>query len=92
MRPPAGVAEVFRSHELRGSASAGPSLVFPHDDMSDDANAHRSRECAFCGGTMRLRVAETVVQIPGNPKPSSHTVREWVCPDCDNYEEDTDET
>jgi hypothetical protein len=59
--------------------------------MANDANAERRKECGFCGGTMRLRVLESVVHVPGNPKPSTHIVREWTCPDCDNYEEDEDE-
>jgi hypothetical protein len=48
------------------------------------------RECPLCGGTMRLKRTETVVQIPGNPQPTSRPATEWVCPDCDYFEE-TDE-
>ena len=36
---------------------------------------------------MRLNVSETVVQIPGNPTASTPVVREWVCPECDYFEE-----
>jgi len=36
---------------------------------------------------MRIRVSETAVQIPGNPKPSTRRVREWVCPECEYFEE-----
>ena len=39
---------------------------------------------------MRLKEHETVVQIPGNPKPSTRA-REWVCPDCDYFEEAEEE-
>ena len=46
-----------------------------------------TRECPQCGGTMRLKLIEAIVQIPGNPKPTSAPVREWVCPDCDYFEE-----
>jgi transposase len=45
------------------------------------------RECPLCGGTMRLNEREVVVQIPGNPKPSTTRSQEWVCPDCDYFEE-----
>ena len=45
------------------------------------------RECPFCGASMRLSVIETVVQIPGNPKVSTRAVREWICPECDHFEE-----
>lgn len=48
------------------------------------------RECPMCGGTMRLRVGETTVRVPGNPRATPRPTREWVCPDCD-YFEDPDE-
>ncbi|MDO8630551.1 MAG: hypothetical protein Q7R41_08655 [Phycisphaerales bacterium] len=52
-----------------------------------------TRECPLCGGTMRLTEKETVVRVPGNPTPSTTRSREWVCPDCDYFEEaDTEET
>lgn len=42
---------------------------------------------------MRLTEKETVVRVPGNPTPSTTRSREWVCPDCDYFEEaDTEET
>jgi len=46
------------------------------------------RECPMCGSTMRLRTIERVVQIPGDPKPKNlKPEREWVCPECDYFEE-----
>jgi hypothetical protein len=36
---------------------------------------------------MRLRAAESVSRIPGNPQPTKRIVREWVCSDCDYFEE-----
>lgn len=45
------------------------------------------KECPLCGETMRIRESVTVVQIPGNPTPTSSSLREWVCPDCDYFEE-----
>jgi hypothetical protein len=45
----------------------------------------------MCGGTMRLKEMKTVQQVPGNPKPTAHVVREWSCPDCDYYEEAEEE-
>jgi len=50
-----------------------------------------SKECPLCGGTMRLVERETVVQIPGNPTPSTRRSREWICPDCDYFEEAEEE-
>ena len=45
------------------------------------------KECPLCGGTMRYREIVTPVQVPGNPNATTRTTREWVCPDCDYFEE-----
>jgi len=50
------------------------------------------RECPLCGGTMRIKATTSVVHVPGNPQPTSRTAREWVCPDCDYFEEVEGET
>ncbi|MBZ5558712.1 MAG: transposase [Acidobacteriia bacterium] len=49
-----------------------------------------TKECPLCGGTMHFKEHQAVTQVPGNPKPATTTTREWVCPDCD-YFEDADE-
>ena len=46
-----------------------------------------TRECPLCGGIMQLKITETVVRVPGNPKDTTRSTREWVCPDCDYFEE-----
>jgi hypothetical protein len=46
-----------------------------------------AQECPLCGGTMQLKTAETVVRVPGNPKGTTKSTREWVCPDRDYFEE-----
>jgi rubredoxin len=48
---------------------------------------YEQRECPLCGSTMFLKETEIVVQVPGNPKPITRPHREWICPDCDNFEE-----
>jgi hypothetical protein len=43
---------------------------------------------------MRLKRSETTVQIPGHPRPptpAKQPVAEWVCPDCDYFEEADEE-
>ena len=40
---------------------------------------------------MRLKTTETVIHIPGNPKSTTKTTQEWVCPDCDYFEDADDE-
>ncbi len=49
------------------------------------------RECPLCGETMRLRELDSVVQVPGNPRPSTQVTREWFCPECDYFEEAEEE-
>jgi transposase len=56
--------------------------------MPDD---REQRECPLCGCSMRLKEIETVSQIPGNPRPTTRPHREWICPDCDNFEDADDE-
>jgi len=46
-----------------------------------------SKECPLCGGMMRIREQQTVVRVPGNPNATTGTTREWVCPDCDYFED-----
>ena len=41
----------------------------------------------MCGGSMRLKQNQIVVQTPGNPTATPRTEREWICPDCDYFEE-----
>ena len=36
---------------------------------------------------MRLKESIVTSQTPGNPKQTTRTVREWICPECDNFEE-----
>ena len=50
-----------------------------------------TKEYPLCGGTMQFRETESIVQVPGNPKPSTRKNREWICPDCDYYEEAEEE-
>jgi C4-type Zn-finger protein len=50
-----------------------------------------AKECPLCGGTMYLRQQEAVVRIPGNPNATTRTTREWVCSDCDYFEEAEEE-
>jgi C4-type Zn-finger protein len=46
-----------------------------------------TKECPLCGGTMSLKKHELVVQIPGNPNATTRPVQEWICPECDYFEE-----
>lgn len=46
-----------------------------------------TRECPLCGEPMRRKETLAVVQIPGHPQATTTTALEWVCPDCDYFEE-----
>jgi hypothetical protein len=41
------------------------------------------RECPLCGTTMRLSVRD----LPPEGRQTARTVREWICPECDYFEE-----
>lgn len=42
----------------------------------------------MCGEFMRLVAREVVVQVPGTTQQVSRVVREWMCPECDYFEDD----
>jgi len=41
----------------------------------------------MCGETMRLSERQIEEHIPGHPLGAARTVREWICPECDYFEE-----
>ncbi|HKT79443.1 MAG TPA: hypothetical protein VJP86_04445 [Vicinamibacterales bacterium] len=45
------------------------------------------KECPLCGTTMQLKERQQVVHVPGNPRPVTRTSGEWICPECDYFEE-----
>jgi hypothetical protein len=36
---------------------------------------------------MRLQIREAIDRLPGTAQTSTRTIREWVCPECDYWEE-----
>src|SRR5262245_11217787 len=65
--------------------SRQPSSATVHKNMP------AVKECPLCGATMRLKRTEDVLHVPGNPQPTRRTTAEWICPDCDYYEEAEEE-
>jgi C4-type Zn-finger protein len=57
------------------------------EDATVNTFMPETQECPLCGGTMRLKTTNTVARIPGNPSDTTLPSAEWVCPDCDYYEE-----
>jgi hypothetical protein len=50
-----------------------------------------AKECPMCAEFMRLVVRETVSRLPGTSQEIRTPTREWVCPECDYFEEDEGE-
>jgi transposase len=50
-----------------------------------------TKECPLCGEKMRRKDMELVDYIPGTSEPKRRRVSEWVCPECENFEEIEDE-
>ena len=49
------------------------------------------RECPLCTTNMRLVPRQITTRLPGTSKAKTSAVNEWVCPDCDYFEEDDSE-
>ena len=45
------------------------------------------KECPLCGEKMRLSVREVRDTIPGSGQVAVRVTREWICPECDYFEE-----
>lgn len=41
----------------------------------------------MCGETMRLDVREVRERVPGQGEGTVRVAREWICPECDYFEE-----
>ena len=46
-----------------------------------------AKDCPMCGESMRRREREVVTRIPGTPQTTNTKFAEWVCPECDYFEE-----
>jgi hypothetical protein len=45
------------------------------------------KECPMCGTEMRLRSREQSDHVPGTRELKKRPVKEWICPECDYFEE-----
>ncbi len=45
----------------------------------------------MCGDNMRLEEKERTERLPGQGMARTRVVREWVCPECDHFEEADEE-
>jgi C4-type Zn-finger protein len=47
----------------------------------------QTQDCPMCGETMRLKTREQIDYIPGQSQTVRTEIKEWICPDCDYFEE-----
>jgi C4-type Zn-finger protein len=45
------------------------------------------KDCPMCGENMKLQEPEVTDRVPGTPQTRTSKIREWVCPECDYFEE-----
>jgi hypothetical protein len=45
------------------------------------------KECPLCGESMRRKDMELVDIVPGTTEAKKRKVSEWVCPECEYFEE-----
>jgi hypothetical protein len=45
------------------------------------------KECPLCGDRMQLVTRETITRVPGTSQEIRKTVQEWICRECDYFEE-----
>ena len=41
---------------------------------------------------MHIRESQNMIRVPGNPNATAHVSREWVCRECDYFEEVEEES
>lgn len=74
----------MRTKHLGLTIGSGPEVVKTKRRGYD---AGMSKECPMCNEFMRLVTRETVTRVPGTSQEVKATAREWVCPECDYFEE-----
>jgi acetone carboxylase gamma subunit len=49
-----------------------------------------ARDCPMCGEVMQLTEQQVPERVPGTPQTAVAKVREWICPECDYFEDAED--
>jgi acetone carboxylase gamma subunit len=49
------------------------------------------KECPMCGETMQIREGQITDRVPGTTQTKTRKFREWICPECDYFEDVEDE-
>lgn len=45
------------------------------------------KECPMCGERMHLETRETITRVPGSSQEIRTVVQEWICGECDYFED-----
>lgn len=45
------------------------------------------KECPMCGDPMVLTERQVTDKVPGTPQAATTKIREWVCRECDYFED-----
>src|SRR4051794_22050837 len=97
-RLPAVVARTNREilHDTR-TIGAGSSLVKAAEPAADELSRRKTsvsitnkmepKECPMCGEHMRLQTRDETSRVPGSRETRTKQITEWVCPECDYFEE-----
>lgn len=56
-------------------------------DKRGGYDARMRKECPLCAEFMRLVARDVVARVPGTSQDVKTSVHEWVCPECDYFEE-----
>ena len=46
-----------------------------------------AKACPMCGEQMQLRARQVIVRVPGTSQTKTTSFQEWVCSECDYFEE-----
>jgi len=49
------------------------------------------KDCPMCGETMQIVERQLTERVPGTPQTKTSKSVEWVCPECDYFEDVEDE-
>jgi YgiT-type zinc finger domain-containing protein len=74
-------AGVARNAENVVIVAHGAGITLPCSPVAE------INECPLCGESMRLVARERMERVPGTGQTVTRSVREWVCPECDYWEE-----
>jgi hypothetical protein len=47
-----------------------------------------TKECPLCGTFMKLVIRQNVSRVPGTTQEVKSVSKEWVCPECDYFEDE----